>query len=328
MGAGMEDEQMKMIFGSGSHRYEIVENWASLPDGWSFPDVGGMAVDGSDRLYVFNRSTHPVMVFDRGGSLVSSWGEGVFVRPHGIRIDHSGAVYCTDDGDHTVRKFSPDGKLLMTLGTRNQPSLTGYVEKPDLLASLDTIKRGGPPFNRPTGVAFSSIGDIYVTDGYGNARVHRFTPEGKLIHSWGEPGSGPGEFRLPHNVWVDRQDRIWVPDRENSRVQVFNTDGVFLFQWADVVRPTDVFIDEDGTVYIPEIGHVGDAGPRISLYTRDGRVVTRWGCTPKDHGTDLFVSPHAIAVDSRGDVYVGEVALTHSGLDRGSRVVQKFARIS
>ena len=315
-----------MLFGSGDYQYELVEGWAKLPAGWSFLDVGGLATDSQDRVYVFNRSPHPLMVFNKEGDLASSWGEGVFNRPHGIRISKDGAVYCTDDGSHVVRKFSPSGTLLMTLGSKDKPSDTGYVEQPDLLASLDSIKRGGPPFNRPTGVAFASTGDIYVTDGYGNARVHRFNSEGRLILSWGEPGIAKGQFRLPHNIWIDRWDRIWVPDRENSRVQIFDSEGNCLMQWHDVVRPTDVFIDKDDVVYIPEIGHVGDAGPRVSLFTLDGRVVTRWGCRPEDHRTDLFVSPHAIAVDSSGDVYVGEVAMTHSGVDRGSRVVQKFAR--
>jgi DNA-binding beta-propeller fold protein YncE len=315
-----------MQFGSGDHRYELVEDWAKLPPGWSFPDVGGLAVDSSDRLYVFNRSPHPVMVFDRSGDFVSSWGEGIFSRPHGIRTTGGGVVFCTDDSNHLVRKFTEQGELLMTLGTRDRPSDTGYVEQPDLMASLATIRRGGPPFNRPTGVALSSTGEIYVSDGYGNARVHRFSPDGRLLGSWGEPGTATGQFRLPHNVWVDARGRVWVPDRENSRIQIFDARGRFLNQWTDLVRPSDVFIDSSEVVYVSEIGHVGDAGPRVSLFTIDGRVLTRWGCAAGDHRTDLFVSPHAIAVDSSGDVYVGEVAMTHAGIDRGSRVVQKFAR--
>ena len=314
-----------MLFGNGDYRYELVADWAKLPAGWSFPDVGGLAVDSRDRLHVFNRSPHPVIVFDRSGDFVSSWGEGIFNRPHGIRI-HDGAVYCTDDVNHLVRKFTLEGDLLMTLGNRDKPSDTGYVEEPDLLASLASIKRGGAPFNRPTGVALSSTNDIFVSDGYGNARVHKFSRDGRLLFSWGQPGTATGQFRLPHNTWVDKQDQVWVPDRENSRIQIFDAHGAFLTQWTDVVRPTDVFIDGNDVVYIPEIGHVGAAGPRISLFTIDGRILSRWGCEPKDHQTDLFVSPHAIAVDSSGDIYVGEVAMTHAGIDRGSRVVQKFAR--
>ena len=316
-----------MIFGNGEYKYELVEGWAKLPDGWSFLDVGGLAVDSGDILYVFNRSPHPVMVFNQGGELVSSWGEGKFKRPHGIRIGQDGDIYCTDDGNHIVSKFSPEGELLLTLGTRDKPSDTGYIEQPDLLSSLATIKRGGPPFNRPTGVALSSVGNIYVTDGYGNARVHRFSNDGKLISSWGEPGTAIGQFRLPHNIWIDKHDRVWVPDRENSRIQIFDATGNFLSQWTDVVRPTDVFIDSDNIVYVSEIGHIWGVGPRFSLFTIQGRLLTRCECIPEDHQTDLFVSPHAITVDSSGDIYVGEVAFTHSGIDRGYRVVQKFARI-
>jgi streptogramin lyase len=195
------------------------------------------------------------------------------------------------------------------------------------MMSLKSIRRGGPPFNRPTGIALSFTGDIFVSDGYGNAKVHKFKSNGEWILSWGEPGSGIGEFMLPHNIWVDRKDRIWIPDRENSRIQIFDSQGKFIDAWYDVSRPSDVYIDEEDIVYVSEIGHVDNIGPRVSLYTIDGKVITRWGNEMIDHMTDLFISPHAISVDSNGDVYVGEVAMTHSGLDRGNRVIQKFALI-
>ena len=214
-----------MLFGSGEYRYELVDGWAKLPEGWSFLDVGGIAIDSQDRVYVFNRSPHPVMVFDRGGNFLSSWGEGFFNRPHGARISKEGVIYCADDGNHTVSKFTLDGKLLATLGTKDKPSDTGYIDQPDFYASLETIVRGGGPFNRPTGIALSSSGDIYISDGYGNARVHRFSSDGKLISSWGEPGTGQSQFRLPHNIWIDSQDRVWVSDRENSRIQIFDAGG-------------------------------------------------------------------------------------------------------
>ncbi len=315
-----------MLFGSDEYRYELVDGWAKLPEGWSFLDIGGIAIDKDDRVYVFNRSVHPVMVFERNGYFAGSWGEGYFARPHGARISADGAIYCADDGNHTVSKFTLQGELLMTLGTKDKPSDTGYVDQPDFYASLETIKRGGPPFNRPTGIAFSSSGDIYICDGYGNARVHCFSPDGRLRFSWGEPGTGESEFRLPHNIWVDKQDRVWVADRENSRIQIFNAGGKFLTQWKEIARPTDVFIDDEDVVYVPELGHVSGVGPRVSLFTIDGQVLTRWGNEDEDHETDLFIAPHAIAVDSHGDIYVGEVAMTHSGIDRGSRVIQKFAR--
>ncbi|HEY93354.1 MAG TPA: hypothetical protein G4O15_00250 [Dehalococcoidia bacterium] len=316
-----------MIYGSGDYRYELVENWAQLPPGWAFYDIGGIGIDGNDRVYIFNRSKHPLMIFERSGDLVGSWGEDYFVRPHGIRITSQGELFCTDDMTHLVSKFSLSGDLLMTLGDKDKPSDTGYMEDPDLIKSLKSIIRGGPPFNRPTGVALSSSGDIFVSDGYGNARVHKFSPNGELILSWGGPGSGISEFMLPHNIWVDRKDRVWVPDRENSRIQIFDSQGKFIDAWYDVSRPSDIYIDEEDVVYVSEIGHVGNIGPRVSLFTIDGKVITRWGNDMVDHMTDLFISPHAISVDSNGDIYVGEVVMTHSGLDRGNCVIQKFGLI-
>lgn len=309
-----------MLFGSGKYTYELVDGWAKLPAGWSFQDIGGIAIDSRDRVYVLNRSPHPVMVFDRSGKLLSTWGEGYFKRPHGSRISQDGTIYCADDGNHTVSQFTLEGKLLRVLGNRDKPSDTGYVQQPDLNKSLATITHGGPPFNRPTGIALSGKGEIFVSDGYGNARVHKFSADGKLLLSWGEPGTAPSQFRLPHNIWIDKKDSVWVPDRENSRIQIFDTSGKFLKQWTDVVRPTDVIIDSKDIVYVSELGL------RVSIFTVDGKLLARWGNEEKDPATDLFIAPHAIAIDSHGDIYVGEVAMTHSHYDKGSKTIQKFAR--
>jgi DNA-binding beta-propeller fold protein YncE len=139
----------------------------------------------------------------------------------------------------------------MVIGTKDKPSDTGYREVPNLFERISSITKGGEPFNRPTGVALSSTGAIYVADGYANARVHKFSSDGRLLFSWGEPGPGPGQFRLPHSIFIDKRDRIWVADRENSRIQIFDDKGNFLTQWTDhLIRPTDVFIDEDETVYV------------------------------------------------------------------------------
>ncbi len=310
-----------MEYGSGDYTYELVDSWAKLPEGWSFLDVGGLTVDSMDRVYVFNRSAHPLMVFDCDGNFLDSWGEGYFTRPHGSRFDHDGYLYCSDDTDHIVSKFTRDGKLLKVIGEKGKPSDTGYVPGGDLMTSLRSIKHGGAPFNRPTGVAFASNGDFYVSDGYGNARVHKFSPGGELLFSWGEPGTGPSEFMLPHNVWVDKLDRVWVPDRENNRIQIFDGDGAYLTEWTDVVRPTDVFIDEDDVVYVSELA------PRVSVFSFDGELLARWGNKVVDPVRDLFVAPHAITLDSKGDIYVGCVAMTNSKIDRGSRTVQKFKHI-
>ncbi len=310
-----------MTYGTGKHTYELVEGWAKLPAGWSFLDVGGITVDAQDRVYVFNRSTHPVIVFDREGNFLTSWGEELFKHAHGIRVGPDGRIYCTDDKDHTVRKLTLEGELLMTLGAKDRPADTGYVQDWfDYHWSLSRITKGGQPFNRPTGVAIAPSGEIYVSDGYGNTRVHKFAPDGKLLMSWGEPGGAPGQFRVPHNIWLDKQDRLWVTDRENHRIQIFDTQGRFLNQWQDIMRPQDLIIDDDGVVYVT------DSGLRVLIFSPDGKLITHWGTEEEDIDKALFLAPHAIAMDSRGDLYVGEVPWAHNKIDRSARAVQKFAR--
>ena len=309
-----------MLYGSGKHTYELVDGWAKLPEGWSFFDIGGMAIDAQDRVYILNRSDHPIMVFDREGNLLHSWGEGFFKRAHGSAIGPDGAIYCTDDLHHIVAKFTPEGKLLMTLGTKGQASDTGYIQTFDFWESMAKVQRSAPPFNRPTGVALNSSGEIYITDGYGNARIHKFTPDGKLLFSWGEPGGGPGQFRVPHNICIDKRGRIWIPDRENNRIQVFSGRGEFLNEWTDFIRPCDIFVDDEETVYVAELCL------QISILTTDGKLIARWGNEGLDKESALFLAPHAIAVDSQGDIYVGEVSQAHAAVNKGSRTVQKFAR--
>ena len=314
-------EVNELDFGKGKYKYELVDGWAKCPEDWSLVDVGGLAIDKNDRVYVLNRGPYPVLVFDREGSILTSWGEGFFKRAHGSYVGSDGSVYCTDDSNHTISRFNSTGELIQVLGIKDQPSDTGYTRKSNLYESLSTIERGGPPFNRPTGVALSPSGEIYVSDGYGNARVHKFTPEGTLLLSWGQPGSAPGQFRLPHSIWVDKREHVWVVDRENNRLQIFDASGKFLEEWTSLKRPTDIFIDCDETVYVSEV--IG----RVSIFTIEGELITRWGSEGEKDDNALFLAPHAIAVDSQGDLYVGEVSKTHTGIDRGSRTVQKFARI-
>lgn len=308
-----------MLYRAGKHTYELVEGWAKLPEGWDFIDVCGLCIDSHDTVYVLNRGDHPVMVFNCDGNLLTSWGEGFFTRAHGVHAGTDGSIYCTDDGNHTVTKFNSESKILLVLGTKDKPSDTGYKRQPRLQDSLATIRRGGSPFNRPTGVALSASGEIYVSDGYGNARVHKFSPDGTLLLSWGEPGNAPGQFRLPHSVWVDKKERVWITDRENSRIQIFDARGGFLSQWTDLSRPSDLFI-YDNAVYVSEMDQ------RVSIFTVHGELIGRWGNQGQVEETALFISPHAIAVDSRGNLYIGEVSMTTSKINRGARTIQKFAR--
>jgi DNA-binding beta-propeller fold protein YncE len=329
-----------MALGERALTFELVPNWEHIPEGWSHGDVAGVATDSHDRVYVFNRSEHPVMVYDADGTFLTSWGEGVFTRPHGITIDHD-VVYCADDTDHTVRVLTLDGQLLHTLGTLNEPTDTGY--SPEGPTNLLSIKRGGGPFNRPTRLSVSPItNELYVSDGYGNARIHRFSAEGKLIHSWGEPGTEPGQFNLPHSVWVHTDGRVFVCDRENDRIQIFSPDGEFQSMWTNVIRPGDLFIDADDNVYVGEMAHAAGstnmAGRpltethhcQLSIRDLEGRILSRLGGGPDPCADGSFASPHGLWVDSRGDLYVGEVthtALSGSGrYHAGCHSLQKFAR--
>jgi DNA-binding beta-propeller fold protein YncE len=298
--------------GSGDLRYTVVDNWAKKPRGWPYTDVAGVAVDSRDRVYLFTRSAHPVMVFDKDGAFVRSWGEDRFGRPHGIAIDGSDNVWCADDVDHTVTKFDTDGNLLMTLGKAGVCSDTGYTG-----ADLRGVKRAGPPFNRPTKAVVAPSGDIYVSDGYGNTRVHRFSPSGELKQSWGEPGSGPGQFYLPHALVIDEAGKVYVADRQNNRIQVFSADGKVLAIWDGFALPTDMALDGKGHMYVAELAN------RFSICDMSGKILVQWGGESKSNDAGQFAFPHCIARDSRGVLYIGEVC-DWNGWDRGYRAVQKF----
>src|SRR5665213_2581045 len=243
------EKPMPVVLGSGEHRYRVVENWAKLPDGWNLTDVASVAVDSKDRVYLFNRGVHPMVVLDRSGNFITSWGEGLFKRAHGLHIDAEDTLYCTDDGDHTVRKCSVDGKVLLTIGIPNQPA-------PFM---------SGEPFHRCTHTALSPKGEIYVSDGYGNACVHKYTPDGKLIKTWGETGTDPGQF----------------------------------------------IIGELGPG-MPVNLKAPNLGPRLTIVDANGKRIARLG---GENGPGLetgkFLAPHCIALDSKGDIYVGEVGVTN-----------------
>src|SRR5882672_186072 len=196
---------MSIIVGTGEYRYRIIEDWAKLPDGWSFKEVAAVGVDKNDNVYAFGRGEHPMMVFDRTGKFLRSWGEGQYPRAHGVHMGPDDSIYLTDDGGHFVRKCRiSDGKVLLELGVPGTPA--GYLS--------------GEPFNRCTHTALSPKGEIYVSDGYGNAKVHKYAPDGKLLLSWGEPGSDPGEFNLVHNICTDADGWVYVADRENHRAGI------------------------------------------------------------------------------------------------------------
>lgn len=306
-------------------RFEPIEGWGELPDGWRYVECAGVAVDKKDDVFVFTRSEHPVIVFDRGGAFRRSWGEGLVRRAHAITIDADDMVWLTDDLHHTVRKFTPDGKLLLTIGNPDQAS----------------TPHGGKPFNRPTHVAICPrTGYLFISDGYGNSRVHKYAPDGRHVMSWGEPGTDPGQFNLPHNLATDAEGFVYVADRENHRVQIFDGDGRYQGQWNNLHRPCGLFADrrDDDHFYIGELGsgmpvteRTPNLGPRVTVLDHKGARVCRFGGQFAGERPGEFVAPHTVVTDSRGDVYIGEVSYTARGQyeqpPREIRSLQKFRRV-
>ena len=281
------------VVGSGTHTYEMDEEWQKLPEGWEMP-AAAVAVDSSGRVFCYNRSPeHPIVVFDRDGSYLYSWGQIPFAFPHAISIDKDENVWLVDRDIGQVMKFTPQGELLMSIGTRGYRSDTGVDPSNFKSDAYKGVVRPGGPFNLPAGVAIAPSGEVFVSDGYANCRVHRFSPAGGHIRSWGEPGGGPGQFHLPHGIWIDARGQVLVADRENDRVQAFSQDGRFLSTWpAEMIGPAVFYVDNEDVVYVAEHN-----GGMISVLTPDGERLARWGSLAHQFC-------HGITGDSHGDIYV------------------------
>jgi DNA-binding beta-propeller fold protein YncE len=297
-------------------RLEGILGWERLPSELSHRDVAAVAVDRDDRVYLATRVRSCIFVYQRDGTFVRTWGEGMFSdRLHGLTMDPDGTLLVVDDAGHSVRRFTTDGEELGAIGPVGTPSETGYDG-----SHAASIQRAAGPYNRPTNVAVAPNGDLYVSDGYGNARVHHFSADGRLIRSWGEPGTGPGQFVIPHGICVLADGRVLVCDRENDRIQVFASDGQYMDEWP-AQRPTHLVLGPDGLLYVAELWWrkglrtpkgeevAVDRYGRLSVLDQHGRGVSRFGGgAPNTPGS--FTAPHGIAVDSRGDVYVAEVTWT------------------
>ena len=280
--------------GTGNYTYELIQDWPKLPEGESLGIVSAVATDSQDNVYVFQRQDPPVMVFDSDGNFLNCWGIGAIADPHGITIVDD-IVYITDRSDQVAVKFTLDGKPLQVIGERGVHSDTG-CETPG-----DFVPRAAGPFNYPTEMVPSPSGDIYISDGYRNARMHRFTADGQLIASWGQPGkTEPGHFHLPHSCLVDPDGKVYVCDRANRRVQIFTPDGEYITEWTSGMGgPDDISRDSDGIFYIVE--QEVDGVPHVSIWEPDGTLITRWAIR----------HAHGMWVDSRGDIYLG-LTIDHS----------------
>ena len=274
-----------MTFGSGKYTYEYAEGWGKLPSGWEWGWIPAIACDSKDNVYVYSRSAHPLVIFDRHGNFLDSWGEDVLEDAHGIYIDADDNVYCTERETHCIRKFNARGELVMTIGTPHQQGAND-----------------GDPFRLPTDLAIASNGDLFISDGYGNARVHKYTADGQHLLSWGEWGTGPSQFELSHCVRI-KNDEVWICDRTNNRIQIFDLNGAFLSEWPGLKHPDTIYFDpNDDVVYIAELDQ------QVSIYTTDRQLLAQWGGGVKSNKPGEFTAcPHGIWADSRGDLYVGEV---------------------
>ncbi len=263
-----------------------VENWAQLPKGWNFGEVSGVDVDRNDNVWVFHRGQRPVMQFDRQGKLLQAWSEVPVKSSHGIRVDPEGNVWLVDVAAHSLVKCSPEGRVLMVFanaGGAPGDNTTKYA------------------FNRPTGLTFHPNGDFYVSDGYVNSRVVRYHKNGDYVLQWGKKGTGDSEFDIVHDVTTDRRGRVYVADRTNGRVQVFDADGRFITKWSDLGNPWGLFYaDRENAIYMAD-----GVQNRVLKLNLDGQILGQLGSFGKGPGKLDFA--HHIAVDSTGSIYVAEI---------------------
>ncbi len=266
--------------------HRLVEDWAKLPPGWNFGECSGVDVDKDDNVWVFHRGKHAVIQFDRNGNMIQAWEEVPVASSHGIRVDPEGFIWLVDVAGHAVLKCDRSGRVRMVIanpGNRPGDNDSKYA------------------FNRPTGLTFTPDGDFYVADGYENSRVIEFNKDGEYLRHWGRKGTGDGEFNLVHDVCLDSRGYVYVADRTNARVQIFDANGRYLGKWTDVGNPWGLYyVARENAIYMAD-GH----NNRVVKLNLDGQVVGVLGSFGKAPGKFDFA--HNIAVDSTGAIYVSEI---------------------
>lgn len=298
--------------------YQVDPTWPKRPEGIQWRYVTGVAIDAQDRIYTLNANAPQVQVYDTQGNLLNSWGTGLFAAPHFIRIAPDGNVWTTDYRHHTVRKFTPQGELLLTLGVPNE-------------AGNDTTH-----FNMPTDVVIAPAGDIFVTDGYGNNRIVHFDQHGRFIKAWGELGVNPGQLSQPHSIAMDSKGRLYVGERNNCRIQIFDQEGQPLTEWRNLINPWGIWISPKDEIYVcgsaparwTERGNLGNppSDQLLIKFDTEGKAQELWVFPLAKEGEMIPGAldwVHGIAVDSHGDLYLGDVAD-----ESKAHLVQKFIRLA
>jgi sugar lactone lactonase YvrE len=298
----------------GLQGYRVDPDWPKRPANIKWGEIPGVAVDAKDNVWVFSRETPNLQVYTSDGTFLKTWPGLEHKRAHHVKVDSEGNIWLSDVGLHVVRKFTPDGKLLLTLGTPNVPG------------------EDATHMNQPTDMAISPRGDVFVSDGYGNNRVLHFDKSGRLLKAWGKKGRGPGEFNLPHAITLDAKGRLYVADRSNARIQVFDQSGTFLEQWRNLLVPWSLSTTPQDEIWTCGSSPTLAADPRgmtgippsdqvFMRFNPTGKLLELW--SPK-LGVEGQEKPgetdwvHALAVDSKGNLYAGDI--------RGHRV-QKFIRV-
>ena len=285
-----------------STRYKVDPAWPGRPRGAKWGDMCGVAVDAKDQVYLFTRADPPVQVYQSDGKFVRSWGKDQVVKAHYIRFGPDGNVWVADIGKHAVMQFTPEGKLLRTLGT---PGKLGCDQK---------------RLNQPTDMVVTTAGDVFISDGYGNSRVVHFDAKGKFVKAWGTFGEAPGQFNLPHSIVMDSKGKLYVADRNNGRVQVFDQEGRLLAEWTGVMVPWGLWINDKDEIWacgsspMPKKGKWRGLPPKDQVlikFDTSGKVLESWSAPmvvkdkkPQPGQVNWL---HAMALDSKGNIYLGDI---------------------
>lgn len=316
---GYQDRDMRTtsVFSSGEFRYRLFPDYGCFPEGFELTMYPCGCCDNEDNLFLTSRNLdRPIVMLDAKGRYVKDFGKGLFRETHGICVTPENTLLCVDTGQHVIRELSMDGELIRDLGKFNQPSDSGFdaniwrkLQRDGYLVPTDiafkdntawmfyeglrSIKRSAPPFNRPTGVCVAPNGDIYASDGYGNVSVHRFDRNGALKKTWGGVGNEPGHFIIPHSIWADCRNRIWVGDREGNKINVFDEDGVLVACVnRNLYQPTDIFGDSS---YV----YVAERGGGISIFDVESLDLV---CQIGFYNSPLRA--HGMCGDSKGNLYL------------------------